>query len=228
MIIKNNSDIYNTLFPKGNIITKKEINQLKTKGKTISFKKKDVIFRQGTLTSHIMYLESGMLKLFKVERNNKSFILKIATPGCFIGLTSVLGNNMFEYTATAIEDSNVFFMDINTFNTVLEENGKYSVYILQEVCKDSINTFNRITSQYQKQLPGKIADIILYFSEYIYKSDIFEFPITRIELAELAGTTKESFIRTLTEFKNDKIIEIEGKLIKIKSIEIIKTLSRLG
>ncbi|MCK5171572.1 MAG: Crp/Fnr family transcriptional regulator, partial [Bacteroidales bacterium] len=190
--------------------------------------KKDVIFRQGTLTSHVMYLESGLIKLFNEGGNDKSFILKIATPGYFIGLISIFGDNTFQYSATAIQDSSVFFIDINTFNSVLKENGKYSVYLLQEICKDSLNIFNRITSQYQKQLPGKIADIILYFSKDIYNSDMFEFPLTRTELAELAGTTKESFIRTLTEFRNDKIIEIEGKLVKIKSIEIIKTLSRLG
>ncbi|MGC9342824.1 MAG: helix-turn-helix domain-containing protein [Bacteroidales bacterium] len=53
-------------------------------------------------------------------------------------------------------------------------------------------------------------------------------PFTRKELAEFSGTTKESFIRTLTEFKNDKIIEIDGASISIKSMDIIRTLSNLG
>ncbi|MCD4834127.1 MAG: Crp/Fnr family transcriptional regulator [Bacteroidales bacterium] len=228
MIIKNDTDIYDKLFPKGDILTNEEINQLKSSGKTINFNKKDIIFRQGTLTSHVMYLETGLIKLSKDGRNNRSIILKIATPGYFIGLTSIFGDKTFQHTATAIEDSSVFFIDINTFNSVLEKNGKYSVYLLKKVCKNNLNIVDRITSQYQKQLPGKIADIILYFSENIYHSNTFEFPLTRNELAELAGTTKESFIRTLTEFKNDRIIEIDGKFIKIKSIDIIKTLSRIG
>ncbi|MBS3771222.1 MAG: winged helix-turn-helix domain-containing protein, partial [Bacteroidales bacterium] len=67
-----------------------------------------------------------------------------------------------------------------------------------------------------------------YFAEKIYDSNQFSFPLTRMELAELAGTTKESLIRTLTEFKHDKIIELEGKHVNIKSYDIIKTLSRLG
>ena len=83
-------------------------------------------------------------------------------------------------------------------------------------------------SQSHKQLPGRIADVILYFSEIIFKSHVFEFPFTRRELAELAGTTKESFIRTLAEFKNDKIIELEGSKVTINSMKIIKTLSDLG
>ncbi len=228
MIIKNDTDIYDKLFPQGDILTNEEISLLKSSGKTINFNKKDVIFRQGTLTSHVMYLEKGLIKLFKNGRNNRSFILKITTPGYFIGFVSIFGDDTFQYTATAIEDSSVFFIDINTFNSVLEKNGKYSVYLLKEVCKDNLNIFDRITSQYHKQLPGKIADIILYFSENIYHSNTFEFPLTRNELAELAGTTKESFIRTLTEFKNDKIIASDGKLLEIKSLEIVKTLSRIG
>lgn len=222
------NNTFDKLFPKGDILNPNEIDAIKSNGKSVSFKKKDVIFRQGALTSHVMYLQSGLIKLFKSGRNDRSIILKIATPGYFIGLISIYGNNSFQYTATAIENSTVFFIDISTFNSILENNGKYSVYLLKEICKDSLNIFDKITSQYQKQLPGKIADIILYFSQEIFNSETFEFPITRHELAELAGTTKESFIRTLTEFKNDKIIEIDGKLVKIKSMDIIKTLSKVG
>jgi len=68
----------------------------------------------------------------------------------------------------------------------------------------------------------------LYFAEKIYHNSSFVLPLTRRELAELAGTTKESFIRTLTEFKNDKIIELDGSSVEIKSLKIIKTLSDLG
>lgn len=221
-------DIFDKLFPKDDILTEDEIKELKSAGKTISFRKKDVIFRQGTLTSHAMFLESGLVKIFREGRNEKSIILKIGTPGYFIGLISIFGNRTFQYSASAIEDCSVFFIDINTLKDVLERNGKYSLFLLQEVCKDSLDILDRTISQYQKQLPGKIAEIILYFSQTIYKSDLFEFPLTRNELAELAGITKESFIRTLTEFKNDKIIEIDGKYLKIVSMEIIRTLSKIG
>lgn len=79
-----------------------------------------------------------------------------------------------------------------------------------------------------KQLPGRIADVILYFSDINHKNEEFDFPLTWRELAELAGTTKESFIRTLAEFKNDKIIELNGSHVKIKSMKIVRTLSELG
>jgi CRP/FNR family transcriptional regulator len=73
-----------------------------------------------------------------------------------------------------------------------------------------------------------VADLIRYFSEDIFKSDDFTVPLTRQEMAELIGTTKESLIRTLNEFKNDKLIELDGKRIKIVSHELISILSELG
>ncbi len=88
--------------------------------------------------------------------------------------------------------------------------------------------FERLMSQAHKQLPGRVADVILYFARDVFKDTTFSIPFTRKELADLAGTTKESFIRTLTEFRNDKIIEITGSRITIKSMDIIKTLSELG
>ncbi len=227
-MITNKPNILDTLLPKGDILTDQQTEIIKSNGKVISFQKKDVIFRQGTITSHVMFLESGLVKLFREGRNERSLIIKIAKPGEFIGLVSMYGNETYHYSATAVEDAKVFFIDFKIFNSILLENGNYAIYLLKEIANDNLGIFDRIISQYHKQLPGKIADIILYFSTHIYNSETFEFPITRNELAELAGTTKESFIRTLAEFKNDKIIEIQGKLIKINSIDIIKTLSRLG
>ena len=226
MLAKTDSEIFDTLFPSGDILSFEEIQIIKSNSKIAKYIKKDILFRQGNFTSHVMYLKSGLVKL--VKDGNRSLILKISTPGQFICIVSQFGASTYQYSATAIEDCEVYYIDIDIFKSILENNGKYATYLLEVICKDNLYILNRIMSQTQKQLPGKLADIILYFSEEIYHSDSFEFPITRTELAELAGTTKESLIRTLTEFKNDKIIQIENKYIKIVSFEIIKTLSRIG
>jgi CRP-like cAMP-binding protein len=120
------------------------------------------------------------------------------------------------------------FIDINAFRQVLSKNGKFATMLIHNISLYGLLIFNRLLAQTHKQLPGRIADVLLYFSETIYKSLIFSFPLTRRELAELAGTTKESFIRTLTEFKNDKIIVLNGSEVEIKSLTIVKTLSEKG
>lgn len=221
-------DVFLTLFPSQDILSVDEIKTIKESSHLRSLSKKDSLFEERDSAKHLVFLKSGLVKLSKELKNNRSIILKISTPGEFIGIMSQFGEKNYEYSATAIVDSEAYYIDIDVFNSILENNGKYAVYLMNIICTENLYIFNRIILQNHKQLPGKLADIILYFSETIYNSNSFVLPLTRTELAELAGTTKESFIRTLTEFKNDKIIQIDNKSITIVSHEILKTLSRIG
>jgi CRP-like cAMP-binding protein len=169
-----------------------------------------------------------MVKIYKEGRNKRSLILKIATAGEFLGLISIFGNGMHQYSASSVQSSEIGFIDINVFKRILKNNSEFAMSLIQTLSFDGIFYFERLMGQSHKQLPGRIADVILYFSEKIFKQETFEFPLTRKELAELAGTTKESFIRTLAEFKNDKIIELDGSRVSINSLKIIRTLSELG
>lgn len=216
------------LIPFENCLTDQEREEVQQNSNSVLYEKKEIIFRQNTRTSHIMFVNSGMVKIFKEGRNNKFIILKVAVPNDFLGLLSIYGKDTHQYSSAAIQQAEITFVDITTFNKLMYSNGTFAQNILKKVCNDGLFIFERLMSQSHKQLPGRIADVILYFSEVIFNSEEFEFPFTRRELAELAGTTKESFIRTLAEFKNDKIIDLDGSLVKINSHKIIKTLSQLG
>lgn len=214
--------------PFGKLLSEQEAGQIEENCNSVSYKKKEVIFRQGTRTSHIMFVRKGFVKIYKESRNNKFIILKVEKTGNFLGLTSIFGGQLHEYSASAIDDCEIVYVDFTSFHKVLQMNGDYSLKIIQLLSIDSLYIFERLMSQSHKQLPGRIADVLLYFSEKIYNSSVYTFPFTRRELAELAGTTKESFIRTLTEFKNDKIIKLDGSNVEIVSMKIVRTLSELG
>jgi len=216
------------VLPYSELLTEDEKQSINQNSNIVRYNKRDVIFLQNTRTSHIMFLKSGLVKIYKESRMGKIFILKIDTPGNFLGLMSVFGSEIHQYSGSSVDLTEVYYIDINTFRNVVMQNGKYALKLIQKVSNDGLFIFDRLISQSQKQLPGRIADVILYFSEVIYKSDKFTFPLTRRELAELAGTTKESLIRTLTEFKNDKIIDMDGSKVEIRSMKIVKTLSELG
>ena len=214
--------------PYSQLLTEEQKDLLRNNSNGVKYSKKDTVFLQNTRTSHIMLIVSGLVKIFKEGRNERTVLLRIALPGSYIGLLSVMGDQLHQYSAAAIENSEVWFVDINAFKNVLLENGKFSIQLMSIISRDGLFIFRRLMNQTHKQLPGRIADVLLYFSEVIYKNTIFDFPLTRRELAELAGTTKESFIRTLTEFKNDKIIRLDGSHVEIISMDIVKTLSELG
>ncbi|MBN2273374.1 MAG: Crp/Fnr family transcriptional regulator [Bacteroidales bacterium] len=224
----NYTTVENCTIPFTELLSEQELSVVRSNSNIVTYEKKEVIFRQNTRTSHIMCVKSGLVKIYKEGRNNRYIILKIAGKNEFIGLMSIYGGDMHQFSASAIQTSEICFVDFNVFNTILKSNGDFSFHIINQLSNDGLFIFDRLMSQSHKQLPGRIADVILYFSEIIYGSDEFELPLTRRELAELAGTTKESFIRTLAEFKNDKIIDLNGSNVKINSLKIIKTLSELG
>lgn len=224
----NYSTVENCTIPFAGLLSEEELSDVRDNSNIVTYEKKEVIFRQNTRTSHIMCIKSGLVKIYKEGRNNRYIILKIARKNEFIGLMSIYGGDMHQFSASAIQTCEICFIDINVFNKVLKSNGDFSLHIIKQLSTDGLFIFDRLMSQSHKQLPGRIADVILYFSEIIYGNDEFELPLTRRELAELAGTTKESFIRTLAEFKNDKIIDLNGSNVKINSLKIIKTLSELG
>jgi CRP/FNR family transcriptional regulator, polysaccharide utilization system transcription regulator len=210
------------------LLTDEEAESLKENSNIVKYRKKEVIFRQGTRTSHMMFIRSGYVKIYKEGRNNKFIVLKVAKPGNFLGLMSIFGGQLHQYSASAIDEVEIVYIDFSTFYRIIQNNGQFSIKLIQILSTEGLYIFDRLMSQSHKQLPGRIADVLLYFSEHIYNSNAFVFPFTRRELAELAGTTKESFIRTLTEFKNDKIIKLDGSKVEIVSTKIVKTLSDLG
>ena len=210
------------------LLNEREREILIANSSLVRFNKKDIIFRQNTRTSHIMITISGLVKIYKEGSGQRRIILKLGLPGNFIGLLSVLGDAIHQYSASAVEVSDICFIDLIAFRNIIIGNGKYGLKLLSVISQEGLFIFKRLMSQTQKQLPGRIADVLLYFSNDVYNSTKFTLPLTRRELAELAGTTKESFIRTLTEFKNDKIIKLNGPEVEIVSRDIINTLSEFG
>lgn len=210
------------------LLSNEEMTLLLSSSNRIDYTRKDIILKQNTRISHIPFILSGLVKATREMRKGKTIILRIEKPQTFLGLSSVFGGETYEYSAVAIEPSSILFIDAQALKRICEKNGVFAFELIQRLSQRNIFNTNRLTSLLYKQLPGRVADIILYFSEDIYQTQTFQFPLTRQELAELAGTTKESFIRTLSEFKNDRIIEMEKNRLTISSMNIIKTLSRLG
>lgn len=215
-------------FPYSDKLTDDQISQIRENSNIVSYKKKDIIFRQQTRTSHIMIITKGMVKIYKEGSKGKVSILKIGTKNNFLGLMSVFGDDIHQYSAAAIDDTNILYIDINVFINTILNNGAFALELCKTISSDGLYIFEKMVNQSQKHLPGRIADVLLYFSEEVFKNPSFILPFTRKELAEFSGTTKESFIRTLSEFKHDKIIELNGSHIEIKSYAIVKTLSALG
>jgi CRP-like cAMP-binding protein len=191
------------------------------------FKKNETIFQQGSLTSNIAYIKSGLVKIHK-KGPVKDQILKLIKPLRFIGIPTILGERLYQYSATAIENTSVCFIDTDVFRMLILENGKFGNEIINELCKDELRFFERSINQMQKQINGRLADALLFFANDIFQSDHFRMPLSRSELGDFIHATRESVTRSMTSFKKDGLIELTGKNVAILDKTSLMRVSKTG
>lgn len=209
-------------------LTDEEMLLLEENHVVLNYRKGENLCKQGTLASHIMFICCGLVKIY-MENDNTSLILKVLPAGNMIGLTALLdGSQVFRYSATAYQDCRVRLIDINIFKKIILKNAAFANEVINILCENLIQTQTRFFSFTQKQSYGKLADTLICLSCNIFKCDGFELNLTRKELAELTGLTPESVIRILSKFKNDQLILMEGKMIKIMDMEKLKQISDYG
>jgi CRP/FNR family transcriptional regulator len=194
----------------------------------VSYKKGEIICKQGAFASHIMYICKGLVKIY-VENEQGSLILKILPEGKMIGLSSLYdGNNVFQYSAQAYADSVINLIDINVFRQLIKENAEFGSEIINILCENAIQTYGRFFCFTNKQSYGRLADVLLCLACRIFKKDEFDLNLTRKELAELSGLSTERTIRILKKFKDEKLIEIDDKRFRILDTEKLQQISNHG
>jgi len=167
----------------------------------VHFKKGDNIFRQGALSLNVAFLKSGIAKIH-MHGPVREKILRIVKAPSYLGLPTSLGDKINQFSASAITEASVCFIDINLFRAFIYNNGKFAYEIIIELCQNELNDYQRYTSQSQKQIPGLVAETLLCMSEKIFDGTHFIFPLTRNELGDLVGTSRESVSRVLSDFSN--------------------------
>lgn len=209
-------------------LTDEEMLLLENNLVVVNYKKGEILCKQATLASHIMYICNGLVKIY-MESEAGSLILKVLPAGNLIGLSALLdNNNVFRYSAYAYQNCKLRLIDIRVFKQLLMQNNSFANQVINLLCENQIQTQTRFFAFTQKQSFGRIADTLMCLSNNIFKMDEFELPLSRKELAELTGLTPESVIRILSKFKSDQVIEIEGKIFKIINKEKLQQISEYG
>lgn len=204
-----------------------ELNSLCIKKTTLAYKKGQIIIHQGEEIDEFLYLKSGLVKLYKTSKG-KDHIISIAKPFDFVSLLTVFSEKNYQYSVAAIENSEMCIVPLDAVKNVIKNNGEFALGIIQKMSRVSDNIIASTTDMGSKNMRGRIAYILLYFANEIYKSNTFNLPVSRREIAELIEMTTENVIRVLSEFRKDQIIGIDGKEISILKKDSLKQLSEFG
>lgn len=192
------------------------------------FQRGDIIVSENEPVEHFFYLKKGLIKLSKLLDNHKNYILILARPHDYVSLLSIFHKKTYNYSMTALEDCEVCVFPMDEIQQLLITYPDFTFGFLRKVNKTSDVLIERFLMINSRNLRGRIAMILLEFSERIYQSKSFEVPISRREIAELIGMTTENVIRILSEFKNENIIKISGKEIEIVDFEKLRLIAEHG
>jgi CRP/FNR family transcriptional regulator len=122
----------------------------------------------------------------------------------------------------------VRIIDIQIFKQILKQNAQFAYRVINILNESTAQSYGRFFSLTQKQLHGRLADILLCLSRRIFKSGTFDLPLTRSDLSDLTSMSTESVIRILKDFKDDGIIEINNKSIGLIDTDRLDSISARG
>lgn len=193
------------------------------------FTRGDILYKEGNRISGFYCINSGIIKVFKTGFDGKEQIIRFAKKGDFIAYRSVLSNEPACTSAKVIEDSNVCFIPSEILIQLSKKNPVFSLELLKLACRELGEANSFITDIAQKTVRERLAEILLVLSKDfgMDENQYLKISLTREELANIVGTATESVIRLLSEFKSDKILELNGRKIRIINMKALEKISNV-
>jgi CRP-like cAMP-binding protein len=205
-----------------NDLPRAEMKYLESKMVKTKVRKGKSIFNEGSYPSGIFYLVKGRIKKFKSDANGNEQIIYIYSTGDLFGYPSLLCGEPFQDSATAMEDSIVAFIPKDDFLKLLKESSTLSSCLLKNLSHKYGVLENIIVAFSQKNVRERLALSLLILIEKFRekgREKITEIVMSREDLSNFVGTAVETLVRLLREFKNDGLIETEGKKIRVLNLK---------
>ncbi len=201
-----------------------ELRHLAENKRTHTYKKKESIYNENTYPGGVYFLESGRAKARRINDLGKEYITELYKVGDFFGYADLLKGTAYQDSVIALEDSVVSFIPKHDFFKLLESDrnlaGKFITMLSNEVKEREESLLKLAYNSVRK----RVAEALIYFHE-IYGKDgeeLFSISMAREDIAGIVGTATETVIRTLSDFKDEKLISMKGSIITIISLDRLK------
>ena len=132
------------------------------------------------------------------------------------------------YTVTALIDSCACFIDVEIFKQIIQTNKEFEEGFIKDLSINTLSTYNRLINLTQKQMPGRMADVLIYLSEEIFTNRKFKMFLSKNDMAELGGMSKDNVGRVLNSFKSEGLLDISDNIIEILNMDSLSVISRIG
>ena len=190
------------------------------------YRKKQIIYSQGNYPNRLYYVLKGKVKAFKIHDDGKELVTELYSTGDFLGYIALLEETVYKDTAEALEETELAIIPKEEFEELLNKNPEVTKKFIQLLAKNITDKEDHLLGLAYNSLRKKVAEALIMLQKK-YNSDqdeVFTIDISRENLASIAGTATESVIRTLSDFRNEKLIEINSGNIKIVNYKKLENL----
>ncbi len=179
------------------------------------YRKKQTIYNEGNRAARLFYVVSGKVKTYKANDDGKELVVDLYSAGDFLGYVALLEESTYKETAEAMEDSELAVIPKQDFDDLINSNPVIARKFIQMLAKDVADKEEQLLKLAYNSLRKKVADALMSLQKkYKKDNEPFSISISRENLASIAGTATESLIRTLGDFRSEKLIDIkDGNII---------------
>ena len=197
----------------------------------VSYKKGEIIYKEGDKPNGLICLSSGKVKVIKEGVGGREQIVRMTKPIGFIGYRALFAGDHYISSAVAIEDSSICIIDKNALFSVIKSNGELAIAMLKKLALELGFSNERTVTLTQKHIRGRLAESLLFLIDtfgFEDKNKIIKVYLSREDIANLSNMTTSNAIRTLSNFSTENVISIDGRKIKINDLKKLQKISALG
>lgn len=191
------------------------------------YAKGDVVFTEGNVANTLFFINEGKIKLYKYTKDGKEQILHVLSEGDFFGELELIKPSKYGFNSKAIIDSKVCTLTKDEMKEIMMKNPEIGIKVLEAVgerlSKVESLVQNLATNDVDSRMAYLLTDLMEKYGENIEKNISIELPLSREEMANFIGVTRETISRKLKKFEDEKLIKIVGtKIIIILDEEGLK------
>lgn len=212
-------------------LTEAERQWAKERIETVYYDKNDIIHHDGDESRYMWMLVEGKVRIYKEGIGMRQQIIRMLKPYDLFGYRAVIANEPYNTNASAFEACTVYRMRAEDFVELVRRNGTFCYHIMLVMAKDLAFSELQTVNLTQKHIRGRLAESLLRLREsYGYEEDgqTIAMQMPREDLANMSNMTTSNAIRTLSQFAQEGLINIDGRNVSILDEEALSKISRLG
>ncbi|MBP9127762.1 MAG: Crp/Fnr family transcriptional regulator [Elusimicrobia bacterium] len=186
------------------------------------YHKGQLVFQEGTPALGVHCVYEGQLKLYKSGAHGRPQIIGLANPGSMVGHRAVLTDKAHTFTAESLGEARVCFVNRSTFRSLVANNPSIADSLLKKLAQDLDEAEDRLIEVVEQPVPVRLARLLMSLKEGYGRSTPqglrISISLTREEMAEMIGTTQETTIRLLSQFRKKGLIRLDDKSITLLDI----------